>query len=120
MKIEEISYKDLSNKQLENLKEIYIESRLNTMTNEELKSFVKTIIADQIQGTVGNQEEREAWKEMKDHFKEEFEDKIKFVITAKAGNAVEEISPEEKELTKRIDLIEKRKKEKAHENEDMW
>ena len=94
---EEISYKDLSNRQLENLKELYIESRLSEMGEEDLRIFVKTIIADQIKGTVGHQEEKEAWKEMKDHFDDNFEKTIKDVLKA-GGISDESISPEQQEL----------------------
>ena len=116
---EEVSYKDLSNRQLDNLKELYIESRLSEMSEEDLRVFVKAIITDQIKGTVGHQEEKEAWKEMKDHFDDDFEKTIKDVLKA-AGISDESISPEQQELEKRLDLLEKRKKDSDNLTADMW
>ena len=73
---DEVSFKDLSRSQLDQLKDIYVESRLSCMSADDMRSFVKLTIEDQIKGTVGNEEEREAWKEIKDHFKTDFEDKV--------------------------------------------
>ena len=73
---DEISYKDLSKLQLENLKDIYVETRISKMLEEDLRKFVRTSIDDQIKGTVGNEEEREAWNEMKEHFQDDLSAKI--------------------------------------------
>ena len=51
--MEELTYKDLSETELESLKDMYISSRVNTMTESDLRKFVKEIIIDQIKGTVG-------------------------------------------------------------------
>ena len=114
----EISYKDLSSKQLENLKDIYIESRVLSMSENDLKEFVRMIISDQIKGTIGNEEEKEAWKEMKDFFLDDFEQRIKDII--KTNKKEDEVPPEQLELQKRIEILEQRKKEKGEQNEDMW
>ncbi len=74
--MEELTYKDLSNKELDTLKDMYISSRVNSMTETDLRKFVKEIIIDQIKGTVGNAEEKEAWEEIKDHFSEDLSTKI--------------------------------------------
>tara|TARA_Y100001968_G_scaffold50265_1_gene40867 strand:- start:194 stop:553 length:360 start_codon:yes stop_codon:yes gene_type:complete len=116
---DEITYKDLSNRQLDNLKEIYIESRLSSMEIEDLRKFVRSIISDQIKGTVGNQEEREAWKEMKDHFENDFEQVIKDVLKINSPSD-ESISPEQQELERRLELLEQRKQESSDSTEDMW
>ncbi|WP_320664278.1 hypothetical protein [Prochlorococcus sp. MIT 1223] len=118
MSTEQISYKDLSKKQLENLKERYIDSRIESMTEDDLRKFVRSIVSDQITGTVGNAEEREAWKEMKEHFKDSFELQIKEVINMDTKG--EDVDPEKIELERRLDLLEKRKKEKDKINDDMW
>ena len=55
-KMEELSYKDLSNNELDTLKDMYISSRVNSMTESDLRKFVMEIIIDQIKGTVGNAE----------------------------------------------------------------
>ena len=60
--MDELSYKDLSENELDALKDIYISSRVNNMTESDLRKFVKEIIIDQIKGTVGNAEEKEAWE----------------------------------------------------------
>jgi len=74
--MEELTYKDLSEKELDTLKDMYISSRINSMTESDLRKFVKEIIIDQIKGTVGNAEEKEAWEEIKDHFSEDISQKI--------------------------------------------
>ena len=119
MKKEEISYKDLTSKQLDYLKDLYIENRLGQMTEDELKSFVRTILSDQIKDIVGNDEEREAWKEMKEYFKDEFTSKIKKAIQENMAMP-NTLTPEQNELEKRIEILEKRKQEKSNEQKDMW
>ena len=119
MKEEEISYKDLTNSQLDKLKELYIESRIQAMSEEAQKSFIREVLDIQVKGTVGNEEEREVWKEMKGHFKDSLEERIKEVLKVK-GSEIEEVPPGQKELEKRLELLEKRKKEKDEEVKDMW
>ena len=83
MKDEAISFKDLTKAQLDALKDLYIDSRVGSMSEIELRKFVKEVLELQVRGTVGNQEEKEVWKEMKEHFEENFEEKIKAVIKSK-------------------------------------
>ncbi len=116
---EEISFKDLTRDQLSNLKETYINLRIDSMSEKQLKDFARDVIDLQVNGTVGNQEEKEIWKEMKEFFKDDFETKIKEVIKLK-GSANEILSPEQEELNKRLELLEQRKKEKSEQNTDMW
>tara|TARA_B100000700_G_C14392050_1_gene555237 strand:+ start:133 stop:492 length:360 start_codon:yes stop_codon:yes gene_type:complete len=119
MSNEEINYKDLTKKQLDYLKDLYIESRVFKMSEDDLKLFVRTIITDQIKETVGNEEEREAWKEMKEHFQDEFASKIKESV--KKNSPIENIkTPEKDELEKRIEILENRKQEKSKAQKDMW
>ena len=68
-----IIYSDLSRKQLENLKEFYIQKKVESMSHKELKEYVLEIISHQINDTIGKEEEMEAWKEMSDFFGEQFE-----------------------------------------------
>ena len=117
MSNEEINFKDLSDLELDKLKDIYVESRLNNMLEDDLRNFFRISIEDQIKGTVGNQEEKEAWLEMKEYFKDDFQDKI---LIVRKGNQVEQLTPEEEELEKRKNLLEKRKTEKDTKAEDMW
>jgi len=114
---EEINFKDLNDLELDKLKDIYVESRLKNMSEGDLRNFFRISIEDQIKGTVGNQEEKEAWLEMKEYFKDDFQDKI---LIARKGNQVELLTPEEEELEKRKNLLEKRRNEKDSKSEDMW
>ena len=66
-------YSDLSKKQLQNIKELYIQNKVNSMSDKELKEFALEIISHQIIETIGKEEEVEAWEEMSDFFGEEFE-----------------------------------------------
>ena len=45
MKKKSILYSDLSKKQLENLKELYIQKKIESMSNQELKQYVQEIIS---------------------------------------------------------------------------
>ena len=81
MSEKEINFKDLSKSELEILKDNYVASRLACMTEADLIAFAKAVIEDQVKGTVGNEEEKEAWEEIKEHFKENFDLEIKKVIT---------------------------------------
>ena len=73
MKKKSIIYSDLSKKQLETLKELYIQKKVESMSHQELKQFVLEIISHQINDTIGKEEEVEAWKEMSDFLGETFE-----------------------------------------------
>ena len=73
----QFNYSDLSPKELELLKEIYIELKVKSMTLADLKEFATDNISLQIKNTIGNDEEIDAWKEMEEFFKDEFEDTIK-------------------------------------------
>ena len=117
--MDELTYKDLSETELDALKDIYITSRVDSMTESELRKFVKEIIIDQIKGTVGNAEEKEAWEEIKDHFSEDLGTKILEVKEKCNKNFKLDLkSPEEIEFSRRLGLLEKQPEEKL--NKDMW
>ena len=117
--MEEITYKDLSEKELDTLKDMYISSRINSMTESDLRKFVKEIIIDQIKGTVGNAEEKEAWEEIKDHFSEDISQKILEVKEKCNKNPkVEQKSPEEIEFDRRLGLLKQQQEEQS--SRDMW
>ena len=117
--MEELTYKDLSETELDTLKDMYISSRVNSMTESDLRKFVKEIIIDQIKGTVGNAEEKEAWEEIKDHFSEDLSKKILEVKEKCSKNSKVELkSPEEIEFNKRLSLLKQQQEEKA--SKDMW
>ena len=117
--MEELTYKDLSKTELDALKDMYISSRVNTMTESDLRKFVKEIIIDQIKGTVGNAEEKEAGEEMKDHFSEALSQKI-IEVKEKCNKypKAEQKSTEEIEFDKRLGLLKQQQEE--HTSKDMW
>ena len=117
--MEELTYKDLSQTELDTLKDIYISSKVNSMTETELRDFVKEIIIDQVKGTVGNAEEREAWEEIKDYFSEDLSDKIIEVKDKCNKNRhVELKSQEQIEFDRRLGLLKQQQEEK--QSKDMW
>ena len=117
--MEELTYKDLSVTELDALKDMYISSRVSSMTESDLRRFVKEIIIDQIKGTVGNAEEKEAWEEIKDHFSEDLSQKILEVKEKCNKNyKVEQKSPEEIEFDRRLGLLKQQQEEKS--SNDMW
>ena len=67
-----INYSDLSHKELEVLKDIYIDLKVKSMNINDLKGFAFDNISLQIKNTIGNEEELEAWQEMEEFFKDEF------------------------------------------------
>ena len=117
--MEELTYKDLSNKELDTLKDMYISSRVNSMTEADLRKFVKEIIIDQIKGTVGNAEEKEAWEEIKDHFSENLSKKIIEVKDkCNKNQKVKQKSPEELEFDRRLGLLKQQQEDES--SKDMW
>tara|TARA_Y100000589_G_scaffold300828_1_gene311274 strand:+ start:171 stop:521 length:351 start_codon:yes stop_codon:yes gene_type:complete len=75
----EINYSDLSRKELEILKDVYIDLKVKSMSINDLKDFATENISLQIKNTIGNDEELEAWQDMKDFFKDEFDNTIQDV-----------------------------------------
>ena len=52
MKKKPIIYSDLSKQQLENLKELYIQKKVQSMSHQDLKKFVREIISYQINDAI--------------------------------------------------------------------
>ena len=117
MKKKSIIYSDLSKKQLENLKELYIQKKVESMSHQELKQYVLEIISHQINDTIGKEEEMEAWKEMSDFFGEQFEINILEIQTKYIDekNAIETEIDSQKQ---RIELLERNNLDQ--EKKDMW
>ena len=67
-----INYSDLSSKELEILKDKYIDLKVKSMSDYDLKEFAIQNISLQIKNTIGSEEELEAWNEMEEFFKDEF------------------------------------------------
>ena len=117
MKKKSLIYSDLSNKQLENLKEFYIQKKVESMSHRELKEYVLEIISHQINDTIDKEEEMEAWREMSDFFGEQFEIIILEIQTKYSDekNVLEtEIDPQKE----RLELLERNKLDQ--EKKDMW
>jgi len=117
MKKKSLIYSDLSKKQLEKLKEFYIQKKVESMSHQDLKQYVLEIISHQINDTIDKEEEMEAWKEMLDFFGEQFEIVIQEIQT----KYIDETNELEKELDpqkQRINLLERNNLEQ--EKKDMW
>ncbi len=110
-------YSDLSKKQLEILKELYIQKKVESMSHQELKQYVLEIISHQINDTIGKEEEMEAWREMSDFFGEQFEITI-LEIQAKYIDDKNVIETEIDSQKQRIELLERNNLDK--EKKDMW
>ena len=110
----QINYSDLSGKELEELKDKYIDLKVKSMNAKDLKDFAIENISLQIKNTIGNDEELEAWQEMEEFFKEEFEDTIRDIknkIRSKNGE------PENVNIERKISLLED---EMDVKKLDMW
>ena len=117
MKKKSIFYSDLTKKQLENLKEFYIQKKVESMSYQELKQYVLEIISHQINDTIGKEEEMEAWREMSDFFGEQFEI-ITLEIQSKYIDNKKVIETEIDSQKQRIELLERNNLDQ--EKKDMW
>ena len=117
MKKKSITYADLSKKQLQHLKDLYVQKKIEYMSYEELKEFVLEIISHQINDTIGHEEEMEAWKEMSNFYGEQFEIII-HEIQQKYANNESLQNFEEDTQERRLELLEKNNIEKV--KKDMW
>ncbi|WP_288262177.1 hypothetical protein [uncultured Prochlorococcus sp.] len=117
MKKKSFIYSDLSKKQLENLKEFFVQKKVESMSHQELKQYVLEIISHQINDTIDKEEEMEAWREMADFFGEQFEIIIQEIQTKYIDdkNVLDtEIDPHKQ----RLELLERNNLNK--EKMDMW
>ena len=117
MKKKSVIYSDLSKKQLANLKELYVQKKVDSMSHQELKQYVLEIISHQINDTIGKEEEMEAWREMSYFFGEQFE----IIILEIQAKYIDDKNVTEKEIdsqSKRIELLERNNLDQ--EKKDMW
>ena len=117
MKKKSLIYSDLSKKQLENLKELYIQKKVESMSHQELKQYVLEIISHQINDTIDKEEEMEAWREMSDFFGEQFE----IIILEIQAKYIDDKNVLQKEIDsqkQRIELLERNNIDQ--EKKDMW
>ena len=117
MKKKSITYADLTKKQLQNLKELYIQKKVECMSNKELKEFVLEIISHQINDTIGKEEEMEAWREMSNFYGDQFEF-ITLEIQQKYPKNESSQNFEEDTQKQRLELLEKNSIENI--KKDMW
>ena len=117
MKKKSIIFSDLSKKQLENLKELYIQKKIESMSHQELQQYVLEIISHQIMETIGKEEELEAWKEMSDFFGEQFEIII-LEIQKKYSDDKNVLETETDPQKRRLELLDRNKLDQ--EKKDMW
>ena len=117
MKKKSITFADLSKKQLQYLKEQYVQKKVESMSNKELTEFVRGIISHQINDTIDKEEEMEAWKEMSSFYGDQFEIVI-LEIQEKISNENSSQNYEENSKEHRLELLEKNSIEKL--KEDMW
>ena len=117
MKKKSLTHTDLSKKQLQHLKEIYIQKKVECMSDKELKEFVLEIISHQINNTIGNEEEIEAWMEMSKFYGDQFEILI-LEIQQKFANNENLKNFEEDSKEHRLELLEKNNIEQS--KQDMW
>ena len=111
----QLNYSDLSTQELEILKDTYIDFKVKSMNNNELKNFAIENISLQIKSTIGNDEELEAWHEMEEFFKDEFINIIRGIQTKMRPKISEQnklnaqevkIESEDKEEEKKLDMWE--------------
>ena len=117
MKKKPFIYSDLSKKQLEKLKELFIQKKVESMSHQELKQYVLEIISHQINDTIGKEEEMEAWEEISDFFGEQFEIII-LEIQKKYNDDKNGIETEIDSQKQRIELLERNNFDQ--EKIDMW
>ena len=117
MKKKSIIYSDLSKKQLETLKELYIQKKVESMSHHELKQYVLEIISHQINDTIDKEEEMEAWGEMSDFFGEQFE-KVILEMKTKYIDENNALETEIDSQRQRIELLERNNLDQ--EKKDMW
>ena len=117
MKKKSFIYSDLSKKQLENLKEFYVQKKVESMNHKELKEYVLEIISHQITDTIDKEEEMEAWKEMSDFFGEKFENVI-LEIQTKFSDEENLIRSEIDPQKQRLELLERHNVDE--DKKDMW
>ena len=118
MKKKSTIFSDLSKKQLEHLKTFYIQKKVDSMNNNQLRNFVRDIITHQITDTIDKEEEKEAWTEMSEFFGEQFEIIISEIMQKYKND--EDLTYDESDPQKqRQELLEKNSGIES-EKEDMW
>ncbi len=117
MKKKSLIYSDLTKKQLEKLKEFYVNKKVESMSHQELKKYVQEIIFHQVNDTIDKEEEMEAWREMSEFFGEQFEIiilEMQSKYSDEQNYSNNEIDPQKQ----RIELLERNNSDQ--DKKDMW
>tara|TARA_Y100000589_G_scaffold165668_1_gene157546 strand:+ start:335 stop:685 length:351 start_codon:yes stop_codon:yes gene_type:complete len=114
MSKKKLNHTDLTSKELEILKETYIDLKVNSMTLKDLKDYATENISLQIKSTIGNDEELEAWQEMEEFFKDEFENKIREIKINMESKSLENTNSNNVQINIKTEVKEEEKKL------DMW
>ena len=110
-----INYSDLSSKELELLKDIYVDLKVKSMNDNDLKDFAFENISLQIKNTIGNDEELEALQEMEEVFKDDFhktiqevQNKMRSIYGELTKSNIEEKKPTAEDIVedKKLDMWE--------------
>ena len=117
MKKKPLIYSDLSKKQLEKLKEFYVEKKVESMSHKELRQYVQEIISHQVNDTIDKEEEMEAWREMSEFFGQQFEVVI-LEMQTKYSDEQNYIDNQIDPQKQRIELLERNNLDQ--EKKDMW
>ena len=115
MKKSKFNYYDFSKKELEYLKEYYVTQKVCQMNESELRKFVYENISHQVKNTIGDEEEQEAWDEIKNFFNEEFES-----LLERIKKKFEDNNPNLKIENKTTSTEAIKKIENENEKIDMW
>ena len=110
---QQIKHSELSTKELELLKDIFIDLKVKSMNINDLKEFAIENISLQIKNTIGDDEELEAWQEMAEFFQDEFDNIIKDVQSKLRSNKSEQAN---------VDIDVQRIDSESNEDKrkDMW
>ncbi len=114
MNKKKLNYKHLSLKELELLKDTYVDLKVKSMNQIELKDYATENISLQIKSTIGNEEELEAWEEMENFFKDEFENVIRDIKIKMDSKNAEKIDENDNKLNNDSEIKVEEKKL------DMW
>ncbi len=117
MKKQSITFADLSKKQLQHLKELYIQKKVECMSLKDLKEFVLEVVSHQINDTIGKEEEMEAWQEMSNFYGDQFEMIVLEIQQKYKIDKSLEIF-EEDDQEHRLKLLDKNSIDKS--KQDMW
>ena len=117
MKKNKFNYSDFSKKEIESLKEYYINEKVKSMNESELRQFANEVISHQIKQTIGDEEEKEAWEEIENFFKDNFEFILEGIKKKLDGTNLDSKVESKREIS---NVREQSNDEIKKEKVDMW